>query len=79
MLRQRAHDMLAQGIKQYEAGDFDNAQRNLQGVVNRTSYWFQEEGLILHGIQATECAAIAETTCRSRLSAAHPTNVIRCS
>ena len=64
VLRQRARDQLALGVKQYEAGDFDNAAKNLQGSLDHGLLSKQEQATARKNLAFIYCAAGRESQCR---------------
>jgi tetratricopeptide (TPR) repeat protein len=64
MLRQRARDQLALGVKQYEAGDFENSARNLQGSLDHGLLSKQEQATARKNLAFIFCAAGREVQCR---------------
>jgi tetratricopeptide (TPR) repeat protein len=64
MLRQRAREQLALGIKQYDAGDFENASKNLQGSLDHGLLSKQEQATARKNLAFIYCAAGREAQCR---------------
>jgi len=64
MLRSRAQEQLALGVKQYEAGDFDNAAKNLQGSLDHGLLSKQEQAIARKYLAFIFCAAGREAQCR---------------
>ena len=64
MLRDRAREQLALGVKQYEAGDFDNSAKNLQGSLDHGLLSKQEQASARKYLAFIFCAAGREVQCR---------------
>jgi tetratricopeptide (TPR) repeat protein len=64
VLRDRAKEQLAQGIKQYDAGDFDNAAKNLSGSLDHGLLSKQEQATARKYLAFIYCVANKEQTCR---------------
>jgi tetratricopeptide (TPR) repeat protein len=64
MLRQRAREQLALGVKQYEAGDFDNAAKSLQGSLDHGLLSKPEQATARKNLAFIFCAAGREAQCR---------------
>ena len=64
MLRTRARDYLAQGVKQYEAGEYDNSQRNLDAALDHGLLTKPEQARARKLMAFIHCASGRETHCR---------------
>jgi Tfp pilus assembly protein PilF len=64
MLRQRAKDMLALGVKQFESGDFENASRNLSGALDHGLLSKREQATARKNLAFIFCVSGRETACR---------------
>ena len=64
MLRERAREQLALGVKQYDAGDFDNSAKNLQGSLDHGLLSKQEQASARKYLAFIFCAAGREVQCR---------------
>jgi Tfp pilus assembly protein PilF len=64
MLRERAREQLTLGIKQYEAGDFESALKNLQGALDHGLLPKQEQSVARKNLAFIHCAANRESQCR---------------
>ena len=64
MLRSRARDYLAQGVKQYEAGEYDNAQRNLGAALDHGLLTKSEQSRARKLMAFIHCASGRESHCR---------------
>lgn len=64
VLRERAREQLAQGIKQYLAGDFENAMKNLTLSLDHGLLSKAEQSNARKYIAFTHCASNREAQCR---------------
>ena len=64
MLRERAKEQLALGVKQYESGDFDNSAKNLQASLDHGLLSKQEQASARKYLAFIFCAAGREAQCR---------------
>jgi tetratricopeptide (TPR) repeat protein len=74
MLRERAREQLALGIKQYEAGDFDSAMKNLQGALDHGLLPKQEQSVARKTLAFIHCVSNRETQCRDEFRRAFEIN-----
>ena len=64
MLRDRAKEQLATGIKQYEAGDYDNALKSLTGSLEHGMLSKQEQAAARKHLAFIHCVSNREAACR---------------
>ena len=64
MLRDRAKEQLALGIRQYEAGDYDNASRSLSGSLDHGLLSKQEQATARKNLAFIHCVSNREAACR---------------
>jgi tetratricopeptide (TPR) repeat protein len=64
MLRDRAKQQLAQGMKQYDAGDFDNAAKNLQEALDHGLLPKQDQATARKYLAFIYCVGNREQACR---------------
>ena len=64
MLRERAKEQLATGIKQYEAGDYDNAMKSLASSLDHGLLSKPEQASARKHLAFIHCAANREAACR---------------
>ncbi|HET6263349.1 MAG TPA: TssQ family T6SS-associated lipoprotein [Usitatibacter sp.] len=74
MLRERAREQLTLGIKQYEAGDFDNAQKNLQGALDHGLLPKQEQSVARKNLAFIHCVQNREAQCKDEFRKAFEIN-----
>jgi tetratricopeptide (TPR) repeat protein len=74
MLRDRAKDQLAQGVKQYDSGDYDNAAKNLQGSLDHGLLSKQEQSTARKYLAFIYCAGNREQACRDEFRKAFEIN-----
>ena len=74
VLRERAREQLTLGIKQYEAGDFDNALRNLQGALDHGLLPKPEQSVARKNLAFIHCVSNRETQCRDEFRKAFEIN-----
>jgi tetratricopeptide (TPR) repeat protein len=74
MLRERAREQLTLGIKQYEAGDFDNALKNLQGALDHGLLAKQEQSVARKNLAFIHCVSNREPQCRDEFRKAFEIN-----
>jgi Tfp pilus assembly protein PilF len=74
MLRERAREQLTLGIKQYEAGDFENAQKNLQGALDHGLLQKQEQSIARKNLAFIHCVSSRELQCRDEFRKAFEIN-----
>lgn len=63
-LRVRAREQLATGLKLYDTGDFDGAQRNLQASLDHGLLGKSDQGLARKHLAFVNCLAGRENACR---------------
>ena len=64
MLRERAQQQLADGVKQYDAGDYDNAVKNLQSSLEHGLLSKAEQARARKYLAFTHCVSGREILCR---------------
>ena len=64
MLRDRAKEQLATGIKQYEAGDYDNAMKSLAGALDHGLLGKAEQASARKHLAFIHCVSNREAACR---------------
>lgn len=64
MLRERAAEQLAAGVRQYEAGEYDSAMKNLAGSLEHGMLTKPEQARARKYIAFTHCLAGREAQCR---------------
>ena len=64
MLRDRAHEQLAAGIRQYEAGEYDNALKNLSGSLDHGLLTKAEQATARKNLAFVYCVSNREAACR---------------
>ena len=64
MLRERAKEQLAAGIRQYEAGDYENASRSLAGSLDHGLLSKQEQAIARKNLAFIHCVSNREAACR---------------
>jgi len=64
MLRDRAKEQLATGIQQYEAGDYDNALKNLSGALDHGLLSKPEQASARKHLAFIHCVSNREAACR---------------
>ena len=64
VLRERAHDQLALGIKQYNAGEYENAQKSLQASLDHGLTEKQEQSTARKHLAFIHCVSGREGACR---------------
>jgi Tfp pilus assembly protein PilF len=74
MLRERAREQLTLGIKQYEAGDFDNALKNLQGALDHGLLQKQEQSVARKNLAFIHCVSNREAQCKDEFRKAFEIN-----
>jgi tetratricopeptide (TPR) repeat protein len=74
MLRERAREQLAQGIKQYEAGDYDGAMKSLTGSLDHGLLSKAEQSNARKYIAFTYCVSSREQQCREEFRKAFEIN-----
>ena len=74
MLRDRAKDQLAQGVKQFDAGDFDNAAKNLQGSLDHGLLPKQDQSTARKYLAFIFCLANRDQACRDEFRKAFEIN-----
>jgi tetratricopeptide (TPR) repeat protein len=74
MLRDRAREQLTLGIKQYEAGDFDNALKNLQGALDHGLLPKQEQSVARKNLAFVHCVSNREAQCKDEFRKAFEIN-----
>ena len=74
MLRERAREQLAQGIKQYESGDFENAQKSFTGSLEHGMLPKAEQSNARKYLAFIHCAANREAQCRDEFRKAFEIN-----
>ena len=74
MLRDRAKEQLAQGVKQFDAGDFDNAAKNLQGSLDHGLLPKQEQSTARKYLAFIYCVGNREQACRDEFRKAFEIN-----
>ena len=74
VLRDRAKEQLTQGVKQFDAGDFDNAAKNLQGSLDHGLLSKQEQSNARKYLAFIYCLGNRETLCRDEFRKAFEIN-----
>jgi Tfp pilus assembly protein PilF len=74
VLRDRAREQLTLGIKQYEAGDFDNALKNLQGALDHGLLPKQEQSVARKNLAFVHCVSNREAQCKDEFRKAFEIN-----
>jgi tetratricopeptide (TPR) repeat protein len=74
MLRQRAQDQLAQGIKQYEAGDFDAAVKSLTASLDHGLLSKVDQSKARKYLAFSHCVSGREQQCRDEFRKAFEIN-----
>jgi tetratricopeptide (TPR) repeat protein len=74
MLRERAREQLTLGIKQYEAGDFENALKNLQGALDHGLLPKQEQSVARKNLAFIHCVSNREAQCKDEFRKAFEIN-----
>jgi tetratricopeptide (TPR) repeat protein len=74
MLRERAREQLTLGIKQYEAGDFENGMKNLQGALDHGLLPKQEQSVARKNLAFIHCVSNRETQCKEEFRKAFEIN-----
>jgi hypothetical protein len=64
MLRDRAREQLGLGIKQYEAGDFENAPKNLSAALDHGLLTKPEQSIARKHLAFIHCVSNREAQCR---------------
>lgn len=64
MLRDRAQQQLAEGVKQYDAGDYDNAVKNLQSSLEHGLLSKAEQARARKYLAFAHCVSSREILCR---------------
>jgi tetratricopeptide (TPR) repeat protein len=64
MLRDRAHEQLASGIRQYEAGEYDNALKNLSASLDHGLLTKAEQATARKSLAFVYCVTNREAPCR---------------
>lgn len=64
MLRERAAEQLATGVRQYEAGEYDNAQKNLVGALEHGMLTKPEQARARKFLAFSHCLGGREGQCR---------------
>jgi tetratricopeptide (TPR) repeat protein len=74
MLRDRAQEQLAMGVKQYDAGDYDNALKNLTGALDHGLLSKPDQSRARKYIAFTHCVSNREAQCRDEFRKAFEIN-----
>ena len=74
VLRERAREQLTLGIKQYEAGDFEAALKNLQGALDHGLLPKQEQSVARKNLAFIHCVSTREAQCRDEFRKAFEIN-----
>jgi tetratricopeptide (TPR) repeat protein len=74
MLRDRAKEQLATGIRQFESGDFDNATKNLSGALDHGMLAKQEQSTARKYLAFVLCGSGREQACRDEFRKAFEIN-----
>lgn len=74
VLRERAREQLTLGIKQYEAGDFENALKNLQGALDHGLLPKQEQSVARKSLAFIHCVSNREAQCKDEFRKAFEIN-----
>jgi tetratricopeptide (TPR) repeat protein len=74
VLRERAREQLTLGIRQYEAGDFDNAQKNLQAALDHGLLPKPEQSVARKNLAFIHCVSNREVQCRDEFRRAFEIN-----
>lgn len=74
VLRDRAKEQLAQGIKQYEAGDFENAQKNLTACLDHGLLSKADQSNARKHLAFIHCVSNREAQCRDEFRKAFEIN-----
>jgi tetratricopeptide (TPR) repeat protein len=74
VLRDRAIEQLAQGIKQYEAGDFENAQKSLTGSLDHGLLSKSDQSNARKHVAFIHCVSNREAQCRDEFRKAFEIN-----
>jgi tetratricopeptide (TPR) repeat protein len=64
MLRERAREQLAAGVKQYESGEYDAALKSLQGALDHGLLSKQEQSIARKNLAFVHCVSNREAACR---------------
>ena len=64
MLRERAKEQLAAGIRQYEAGDYENASKSLSASLDHGLLSKQEQATARKNLAFIHCVSNREAACR---------------
>lgn len=64
MLRERAREQLAAGVKQYESGEYDAALKSLQGALDHGMLSKQEQSVARKNLAFVHCVSNREAACR---------------
>ncbi len=64
MLRERAREQLAAGVKQYESGEYDAALKSLQGALDHGLLSKQEQSVARKNLAFVHCVSNREAACR---------------
>ena len=73
-LRERAHDQLAMGIRQYEAGEFDNAVKSLTASLDHGLLTKTEQSRARKYLAFSHCVSNREQQCRDEFRKAFEIN-----
>ena len=73
-LRKRAQDQLAQGITQYQAGDFDNAVRSLSASLDHGLLTKEEQSRARKFLAFSHCVSQRDVPCRDEFRKAFEIN-----
>jgi tetratricopeptide (TPR) repeat protein len=64
MLRERAREQLAAGVKQYESGEYEAALKSLQGALDHGLLSKQEQSIARKNLAFVHCVQNREAACR---------------
>jgi len=73
-LRERAQGQLAEGVKQYDAGDYDNAVKNLSGALEHGLLSKAEQARARKYLAFSHCVSAREASCRTEFRRAFEIN-----
>ncbi len=74
VLRQRANEQLAAGVKQYEAGDYDNAVKSLQSSLDHGVLTKADQSRARKYLAFSHCVSNREQQCRDEFRKAFEIN-----
>lgn len=74
MLRERAREQLANGVKQYDAGDYDNAMKSLTGALEHGMLSKADQSRARKYLAFTHCVSGREQPCRDEFRRAFEIN-----